>query len=161
MEFSERSSNPHARRGERWLLERVGRDARVRHRFVKPRTHSRLDREAVERYMGRIIEVREKLAGLIHMVEGQPARWPELGRVRHNNTDDGGIRNMGIKDGMVYIATRYHKKYNISGDIIHRSLLREVGESVKLFVVGVAVPGAVGGHRRGGGHFIIHVARRP
>lgn len=118
--------------GERWLFERVGRNASTRDRFVKPGSRSGLDREAVERYMGRIIEFREKLAVLVHIVEGQPARWPELASVRHSNTVKGGIRNMGIEDGMVYIATRYHKGYNISGDIkiIHRYLPREVGELV-------------------------------
>ena len=39
---------------------------------------------------------------------------------------------MFIEDGMVVFATRYHKGYNISGDIkiIHRYLPREVGELV-------------------------------
>jgi hypothetical protein len=64
--------------GERWLFERIGRDASIRDRFMKSGARSGLDREAVERYMGRIIEFREKLAILVHIVEGQLARWPEL-----------------------------------------------------------------------------------
>jgi hypothetical protein len=39
---------------------------------------------------------------------------------------------MGIEDGMVYVATQYHKGYAIGGNvkIIHRYLPREVGELV-------------------------------
>ena len=39
---------------------------------------------------------------------------------------------MFIEDGMVVFVTRYHKGYEVKGDvkIIHRYLLREVGELV-------------------------------
>jgi superfamily II DNA helicase RecQ len=118
--------------GERWLFERVGKDASVRDRFMKPGTRSGVDREAVERYMGRVVEFREKLAVLMHIAGGQPARGPELLSIRHSNTVKGGHRNIFIEDRMVVFATRYHKGYNVSGDvkIIHRYLPREVGELV-------------------------------
>jgi RecQ family ATP-dependent DNA helicase len=118
--------------GERWLFERVGRDTSIRNRFMKPGTRSGVDREAVERYMGRVVEFREKLAVLMHMAGGQPARGPEILSVRHSNTVKGGHRNIFIEDGMVVFVTRYHKGYNVSGDvkIIHRYLPREVGQLV-------------------------------
>jgi RecQ family ATP-dependent DNA helicase len=118
--------------GERWLFERVGRDASIRNRFMKPGTRSGVDREGVERYMGRVVEFREKLAVIMHMAGGQPARGPEILSVRHSNTVKGGHRNIFIEDGMVVFVTRYHKGYNVSGDvkIIHRYLPREVGELV-------------------------------
>jgi hypothetical protein len=118
--------------GEKWLFERVGRDANVRERFMKPGTRSGIHRQGVERYMDGVIQFREKMAALMHFVLGQPQRWPELASIRHSNTIKGGLRNMGIEDGMVYVATRYHKGYAISGDvkIIHRYLPREVGELV-------------------------------
>jgi hypothetical protein len=50
--------------GEKWLFERVERNVKIRGRFLKPGTRSGLDRETVERYMGRIIEFWEKLAVL-------------------------------------------------------------------------------------------------
>jgi len=65
---------------ERWLFERVERDAGVRHRFMKPGTRSGVDREAVERYMGRVVEFREKLAVWMHISGGQPARGPDRHR---------------------------------------------------------------------------------
>ncbi|KAG9379178.1 RecQ Superfamily II DNA helicase [Pyrenophora tritici-repentis] len=84
--------------GERWLFERVGESASIR-----------------KRYMDRVVEFREKLAVLMHITGGQPARGPEL-----------------LSDGMVVFVTRYHKGYKVSGDvkIIHRYLPREVGELV-------------------------------
>ncbi|KAI1670755.1 hypothetical protein L13192_06271, partial [Pyrenophora tritici-repentis] len=118
--------------GERWLFERVGKSASIRSRFMKPGTQSGVDRQAVERYMDWVVEFREKLAVLMHMTGGQPARGPELLSVRHSNTVQGGHRNIFIEDGMVVFVTRYHKGYKVSGDvkIIHRYLPREVGELV-------------------------------
>jgi hypothetical protein len=121
--------------GERWLFERVGQNASVRDQFMKPGSQSGVDRRAVERYMNRVdrvVEFREKLAVLIHVSGGQPARGPELLSVRHSNTMQGGHRNVFIEDGMVVFVTRYHKGYNLSGDvkIIHRYLPRKVGELV-------------------------------
>jgi hypothetical protein len=118
--------------GERWLFEQVGRDACIQGRFMKPGSCSGVDQEAVEQYMGRVIEFREKLAVLMHITGGQPARGPEILSVRHSNTIKGGHRNVFIEDSMVVFVTRYHKGYNVSGDvkIIHRYLPREVGELV-------------------------------
>jgi hypothetical protein len=108
--------------GERWLFKRVGQEARIRDQFMKPGRQSGVDRQAVERYMDRVVEFREKLAVLMHISGGQPARGPEIWSVRHSNTVQGGHRNVFIKDGMVVFVTRYHKNYNVSGyvKIIHR-----------------------------------------
>jgi hypothetical protein len=82
--------------------------------------------------MGRVVKFRKKLAVLMHITGGQPARGPEILSVRHSNTIKGGHRNIFIKDGMVVFVTRYHKGYNVSGDvkIIHWYLPCEVGELV-------------------------------
>jgi hypothetical protein len=52
------------------LFERVERDARIRDRFAKLETCLGVDREAVERYIGRVVEFREKLAVLMHIAGG-------------------------------------------------------------------------------------------
>ena len=116
--------------GERWLFDRVGQDAAIRSRFVKPGARSGMDRQEVERYMDRVVEFREKLIVLMHIAGGQPGRGPEILSVRHSNTVQGGHRNIFIEDGMVVYVTRYHKGYAVSGDVkvIHRYLPREVGE---------------------------------
>jgi hypothetical protein len=128
--------------GERWLFERVGQDASVRDQFMKPGSQSGVDQQPVERYMDRIVEFREKLAVLMHISSGQPARGPKLLSVQHTNTVQGGHRNVFIEDGMVVYLTRYHKGYNVSGDvkIIYRYLPREVGELVvwPLLKVGIS-----------------------
>jgi superfamily II DNA helicase RecQ len=118
--------------GERWLYDRVGGNPSIRGRFLKPETRSGVDGQGVERYMGRVMEFREKLAVLVHIVGGQPARGPEILSVRHSNTVKGGHRNIFIEDGMVVFVTRYHKGYAVGGDvkIIHRYLPQEVGELV-------------------------------
>jgi hypothetical protein len=118
--------------GERWLFEQVGRNTRTRDRFMKPETCSGIDREAVEQYMGRIVEFREKLAVLMHIAGGQPARGPEILSIRHSNTIKEEHRNIFIENSIVVFVTQYHKEYNVSSDvkIIHRYLPREVGELV-------------------------------
>jgi superfamily II DNA helicase RecQ len=116
--------------GEKWLFERVGNNARIRDTFMKPGTRSGVDPKGVERYMDRVVAFREKLAVLVHMVGGQPARGPELLSIRHSNTVKGSHRNIFVENGMMVLVTRYHKGYAVSGDvkIIHRYLPREVGE---------------------------------
>jgi hypothetical protein len=116
--------------GEQWLFQRVGQDAAIRDRFIKRGTRLGINTQEVERYMYRVIAFREKLIVLMHITGGQPARGPEIMSIRHSNTVKGGHRNIFIEDGMVVFATRYHKGYNVSGDvkIIHRYLPRKVGE---------------------------------
>jgi hypothetical protein len=99
---------------------------------MKPGSQSGVDWQAVGRYMDRVVEFREKLAVLVHISGGQPARGPEILSVRHSYTLQSGHRNVFIEDGMVVFVTQYHKGYNVSGDvkIIHRYLPREVGELV-------------------------------
>jgi superfamily II DNA helicase RecQ/uncharacterized C2H2 Zn-finger protein len=118
--------------GETWLFNRVGQNAATRETFLQPESRSGVDRQGVERYMGRVIEFREKLAVLMHIAGGQPARGPEILSIRHSNTVKGRHRNIFIEDGMVAFVTRYHKGYAVSGDvkIIHRYLPREVGELI-------------------------------
>jgi hypothetical protein len=83
-----------------------------------------------------VIAFWEKLIVLMHIIGGQPARGPEIMSIQHSNTVKGGHRNIFIKDGMVVFATRYHKGYNVSGDvkIIHRYLPREVGELLVYYI---------------------------
>ena len=103
--------------GERWLFEQVGQEASIQNQFMKPGSQSGVDRQAVERYMDRVVEFREKLAVLMHISGGQPARGPEILSVRHSNTVQGGHRNVFIKDSIVVFVTRYYKGYNVSSDV--------------------------------------------
>jgi hypothetical protein len=102
---------------EQWLFERVGQEASIRSQFMKPSSQLGVDRQAVEQYMDQVVKFREKLAVLMHISGRQPARGPEILSVRHSNTVQGGHRNVFIKDRMVVFVTRYHKGYNVSGDV--------------------------------------------
>jgi hypothetical protein len=55
--------------------------------------------------MDRVIEFREKLAVLMHISGGQPARGPEILSVRHSNIVQGGHYNVFIKDSIVVFIT--------------------------------------------------------
>jgi hypothetical protein len=84
---------------------------------MKPETCLEIDWEAVERYMGCIVKFREKLAVLMHIAGGQLARGPKILSIWHSNTIKGGHRNIFIEDSIVVFVTRYHKGYNVSGDV--------------------------------------------
>lgn len=60
---------------------------------------------------------------------GAPERAPHQQRRR-------GIRHVFIEDGLVVLATRYHRGLTLSGDIrlVHRYLPREVGETPVLYL---------------------------
>ena len=118
--------------GKDWLHERIGSRKDLRERFVRVGSASGIDRERMRDWLRQVAAFRGKLLALMHMTGGQPARGPEILSVRHRNTVQGGHRNLFIEDGMVVFVTRYHKGYEVKGDvkIIHRYLPREVGELV-------------------------------
>jgi RecQ family ATP-dependent DNA helicase len=119
-------------KGEEWLYERVQRKDNINHRFARSNTNSGMNFEGMKNYLRYFVEFREKLLVLMHITAGAPARAPEILSIRHSNTTEGEHRNIFIEDGLVVFATRYHKGYQMSGDvkIIHRYLPREVGELV-------------------------------
>jgi len=122
--------------GTDWLHERIGSRSDLRRRFVRPGSTNGVDRGRVGDWMRQVAAFRGKLLVLMHMTGGQPARGPEILSVRHRNTAQGGHRNLFIEDGMVVFVTRYHKGFEVKGDvkIIHRYLPREVGELVAWYL---------------------------
>ena len=102
----------------------------MREQFIKLGTRSSINRNEVERYIDCVVAFREKLLALVHITARQPARATEILSVRHSNTIKGSYRNIFIKDSIVVFVTQYYKGYAVSGNvkIIHRYLLREVGE---------------------------------
>ncbi|KAN0066828.1 hypothetical protein V8E54_015117 [Elaphomyces granulatus] len=117
----------------------------------------------VRNYMKAVVRFREKLAVLVHITGGQPARGPELLSIRHTNTAGGGHRNVFIEDGYVAMATRYHKGHSSTQmpRIIHRYVPpggRGTGGMVP--VAGPSVPAADGTAALARGHGDAgHVAR--
>lgn len=116
--------------GSQWLLGRIRSDQGLSYRFVAPDQCS-FRPNAIKRYLTHVSMFREKLAVLIHLCGGQPARAPEILSVRHRNTANA-HRNVFIEDRQVVVATRYHKGFHLSNDvkIIHRYLPQPVGSLV-------------------------------
>ncbi|KAI6957743.1 hypothetical protein KC332_g17517 [Hortaea werneckii] len=118
--------------GHHWLFDRIRTRSDLSERFVRPGMSSGIDQERMRDWFRQVVAFRGKLLALMHMTGGQPARGPEILSIRHRNTVQGGHRNLFIEDGTVVFVTRYHKGYEVTGDvkIIHRYLPREVGELV-------------------------------
>jgi hypothetical protein len=116
--------------GAQWLMGRIQSEPRLQQRFVEA-GERRFRIRAIERYIQSVVQFREKLAVAIHMTASQPGRAPELLSIRHRNTE-GGHRNVFVEDGLIVIASKYHKGFYASNDakIIHRYLPRAVGELV-------------------------------
>ncbi|KAI3144663.1 hypothetical protein CBS147317_9724 [Penicillium roqueforti] len=116
--------------GSQWLLGRIRSEPRLSYRFIDSERQS-FRTNAIKRYLTQVRIFREKLAILIHLCGGQPARAPEILSVRHRNTANA-HRNVFIEDRQVVIATRYHKGFHVSNDIkiIHRYLPQSVGALV-------------------------------
>ena len=99
------------------------------------------NRAEVERYMGQVVEFREKLLVLMHISGEQPARAPEILSVRHCNTTRGKHRNVYIENELVVFVTREHKGYSMKGDVkmIHRYLPQEV-ETLLVYYLLLVLP---------------------
>ncbi|EXM12685.1 hypothetical protein V3481_007249 [Fusarium oxysporum f. sp. vasinfectum] len=71
----------------------------------------------------------ERMFMLIYMMS-QPGRVTEISGIRHQNTMNGGVRNVLAHNGMMCIVTLYHKGFRLTGQakVIHRYLPRAVGE---------------------------------
>lgn len=118
--------------GKEWLFARIRDRRELYERFVRLENDNGYDRERVKDWMRQVARFRGLLLILMHITGGQPARGSEILSVRHRNTATGEHRNLFIEDGTVVFVTKYHKGFQISGDvkIIHRYLPREVGELV-------------------------------
>ncbi|KAG8670796.1 hypothetical protein FPOAC1_004030 [Fusarium poae] len=71
----------------------------------------------------------ERMFMLMYMMS-QPARIPEMSGIRHQNTMNGGVRNILAHNGMMCVVTLYHKGFRLTGQakVIHRYLPHAVGE---------------------------------
>lgn len=115
--------------GTRWLWQQIQGHPRLYNRFMQQDGQG-IQAVRWQAFHRQVAAFLEKLLAAVQFTWGQPARAPELLSIRHENSYNGGIRNMFIEDGMVVLVARYHKGYQVSGDvkIIHRYLPQEVGE---------------------------------
>ncbi len=114
------------------MLDQLGQEQSMRCRFVRSGPTPTWNQRAIQTYIRRVVQFREKLSVLVHTTAGQPARASELLSIRFRNTANGGHQNIFIEDGMVVFVTHYHKGFHVSNNIkvIHQYVPREVGELV-------------------------------
>ena len=102
----------------------------------------------IEGSVSEAIRFQVKLALLVHVTAGQPARTTELLSMRRQNTSNAN-RNIFVEDRMMGFVSQYHKGFYASNDvkIVHRYVPREVGE---LVVCGIcsSTNGVFGSRRR-------------
>src|SRR5579862_7705534 len=118
--------------GQWWLYERMFKEQKLQEKFMDERSSRspRFKKAAAEAYQRNVNRFQELMLILMHMCAGQPGRAPEILGIRWKNTEQGGIRNIFIEDGLVAVVTGYHKGYRSSNNIkiIHRYLPQEIGE---------------------------------
>lgn len=87
-------------------------------------------RKQVGDYLDQVELFRRRIAVLIQLTWGQPARAPELLSIKWKNSSDDDQRGVFIEDGMVALVTRVHKLQWATGEpmVIHRYLPDEVGK---------------------------------
>ena len=97
-----------------WLYERIFKEQKLREKFIDEsvaRSTPKFKKDAAEAYERHVERFRELLLITAHICGGQPGRAPELLGIRWKNTEQGGIRNIFIEDGLVAFVTGYHKGY--------------------------------------------------
>jgi hypothetical protein len=119
--------------GQWWLYERMFKEQRIREQFIEGNgigSRPQYQDAAVAAYQRSIERFQELLLILLHAASGQPARAPELLGIRWKNTEQGGVRNIFIEEGLVSLVISYHKGYQSSGNfkIIHQYLPKEIEE---------------------------------
>ncbi|KAA8645213.1 uncharacterized protein ATNIH1004_009430 [Aspergillus tanneri] len=109
------------------MIGRLRAEPAMQKKFTIRRQARRLHMPKVAQYLERVARFKEKLAVIVYVVSGQPARAPELLSIQHVNTVANRQRNIYIEDGIVALVTAYHKGFYASNDIkiIHRFVPRE------------------------------------
>ena len=122
--------NPFSVDGSWWLFKRIFQDRRLKKQFVQCEEPIQWRQEAMEKFEQHLVNVQEGLLFVCHFTGGPPSRAPEILSVRHRNTANGGLRNIGVENGLMFFAPRTHKNWMQRGKekIVHHYLPQEVGE---------------------------------
>ena len=128
--------NPWSVDGPWWLFKRVLHEPRLKSRFVSSIEPIRWRRNGMERFEQHLVHFQELLLFCCHFTGGQPSRAPEILSVRHRNSPGGGIRNIGVENGLMFYVPKTHKNYMATGNvkIVHHWLPREVGDLMMYYL---------------------------
>ncbi|KAJ1725987.1 hypothetical protein LPJ72_006482, partial [Coemansia sp. Benny D160-2] len=110
--------------GTQWLIKCVRAEPGLQSQFIQ--TNS-FQPSKVHAYLKQVVGFKEKLAVLLHITSGQPARAPELLSIQHVNTETNWHHNIFIENGLVILVTAYHKSFYVTNDlkIINQYVPRE------------------------------------
>lgn len=110
------------------LYKQMYKEQQLREQFIDDSRG--LDRKAINAYQHYIEQFQELLQASLHLCSRQPVQALELLGMRQKNIAYSRVRNIFIEEGLVALVATYHKGYRSSRNIkiIHRYLLREVGE---------------------------------
>src|SRR2546423_4436919 len=89
----------------------------------------------------RLVQFQKLLLFCCHFTRGQPSQAPEILSVRHQNTSNGGICNIGVEHGLMFYTPKTHKNYMQTNNmkIVHHWLPQEVGE-LMLYYLWLVLP---------------------
>ena len=130
--FVQDERNPWPVEGRSWLMNRLIDRGTFRQRGEVMSTRR------ITAWLEKVDRFKALMLVCVQIVWGQPARGPEILSMCYSHSGQGAGRNVFIAGGWrsgdadgsaVELVTRYHKGYNISGDIkiIHRFVPRAVG----------------------------------
>jgi superfamily II DNA or RNA helicase len=134
--FLDDTRNPFPVEGAWWLFKRIFQEPGLKRRFVQSEDPVRWRQQAIEQFEHHLVHVQELLLFCCHFTGGPPSRGPEILSVRHRNTRNGGLRNIGVENGLMFFAPRTHKNYMQRGKekVVHHYLPREVGELLMYYL---------------------------
>lgn len=127
--------------GPWWLWRRIMQKPDFKRQFVQSMEPIRWRQRKVADFERNLVRFQELLLFCCHFGGGQPSRAPEILSVRHRNTSNGGIRNIGVEHGLIFYAPRTHKNYMQTNNmkVVHHWLPREVGE-LMLYYLWLVLP---------------------
>lgn len=128
-----------------WLLNRIVHSPQLQDAFFWPASQAGdyLPKEPAwkadqgRQYLKLVQQFLTRLALLVLIFSGQPARGTELLSVRYQNTLVGGCRNLFLSHGVFSFATLYHKGYSLRGTTkrIYRYLPPELSHVLVQYLV--------------------------
>lgn len=128
--------NPFCVDGQWWLFNRIFQDRRLQRKFVRNDEPIQWRQDAMEEFEQHLVNVQEGLLFICHFAGGPPSRSPEILSVRHRNTANGGLRNIGVENGLMFFAPKTSKNYlqRLKLKVVHHYLPQEVSEILMYYL---------------------------
>ena len=122
--------------GAQWLFKRIFQEPRLKQRFVQSEDPVQWRQQAIEQFKHYLVHVQELLLFCYYFTGGPPSRGPEILSVRHQNTRNSGLRNIRVKNRLMFFAPQTYKNYIQRGKekVVYYYLPQEVGELLMYYL---------------------------